>query len=142
MNVKQLRHILAEIEQGTIGRASQILNISQQALSKCIRRPEENLGARLPDRGPRGMVPTVYGESLVHNARAVRAELNQARIEIDVLRGVSKGHVSVGTGPSITVDLMPRRSGEPAIYIRNSNPGSDELRSWRCGLSSLAIWHR
>lgn len=57
MNVSQLRQSLAVVAQGTLGRASQVLNISQPALSKNIRCLEGNLGVGLLDGDPSGMVP-------------------------------------------------------------------------------------
>ena len=107
MDVNRLRHFLAVIEHGSIGRAAEALNISQPALSKSIRRLEGSLDAKLVDRGPYGVSPTVFGESLAERARLILHEVRGAEQDIAALRDLKTGHVVIGAGPSIVPDLLP-----------------------------------
>ena len=107
MDVHRLRHFLAVIEHGSIGRAAEALNISQPALSKSIRRLEGSLDAKLVDRGPYGVSPTVFGVTLADRARLILHEVRGAEQDIAALRDLRTGHVIVGAGPSIVTDLLP-----------------------------------
>ena len=107
MEIQRLRHFLSVIEHGSIGRAAEALNISQPALSKSIRRLEGSLDAKLVDRGPYGVSPTVFGETLAERARLILHEVRGAEQDIAALRDLRTGHVVVGAGPSIVTDLLP-----------------------------------
>jgi DNA-binding transcriptional LysR family regulator len=108
MKLRQLHHFLAVVEMGSLRRAAQELGISEPALSKSLQHLEEALQVPLLDRGPRGMTPTVYGESLVAHARVVRNELEQAVSDLAEMRGLARGIVRIGTGPTSAMVELPR----------------------------------
>ena len=108
MEIRQLEHFLAVIEQGTLGRAAKALNISEPGLSKSIRKLEDNLQIRLLDRGTRGMTPTLFGKSLATHARLIRNEVDHALSELSELQGLSKGIVKIGARPSFGTVILPR----------------------------------
>ena len=107
MNLRQLKHFLATVEHGSLGRASQALHISLPALSKSIQNLEDSLGVGLLDRGPRGMKPTVFGEALIAHAKLIEAQLDRARGEIAELKGLARGRLAIGTGPSMVQSVLP-----------------------------------
>ncbi|MBT3914780.1 MAG: LysR family transcriptional regulator [Rhodospirillaceae bacterium] len=119
MEIRQLEHFLAVIEQGSLGRAAEALNISEPGLSKSIRRLEDSLQIRLLDRGTRGMTPTLFGESLATHARLIRNEVDHARSELSELQGVSKGIVRIGARPSFGTVILPRAIAQ----LQNKRPG-------------------
>ncbi len=119
MEIRQLEHFLAVIEQGSLGRAAEALNISEPGLSKSIRRLEDSLQIRLLDRGTRGMTPTLFGESLATHARLIRNEVDNARSELSELQGVSKGIVRIGARPSFGTVILPRAIAQ----LQNKRPG-------------------
>jgi DNA-binding transcriptional LysR family regulator len=86
MDVRHLRNMLAVIEEGSLGKATRHLNISQPALTKSIQRLEEHLGVRLFDREARGMKPTFYAESLKGYAKAACIGMAEAESQIAALR--------------------------------------------------------
>lgn len=107
MKLGQLDHFLVVAERGSLGRAARFLNISEPALSKSIRNLERELGVQLLDRGPRGMTPTVFGDSVAARARLIRSETNLIRREIAELKGVGTGIVRVGARPSFGAAYLP-----------------------------------
>lgn len=107
MNLRQLQHLLAVVEHGSVGRAADAINISQPALSKSIQKLEDVFQVKLLDRTPLGVTPTEFGRVLMQHARAVDAELRHATQEIDAMRGAAVGHVAVGAGPVVGVHLLP-----------------------------------
>jgi len=119
MEIRQLEHFLAVIEQGSLGRAAEALNISEPGLSKSIRRLEDSLQIRLLDRGTRGMTPTLYGKSLATHARLIRNEVDHARSELSELQGVSKGIVRIGARPSFGTVILPRAIAQ----LQSKRPG-------------------
>ncbi len=107
MNLRQLRHFLATVEQGSLARASRKLNLSLPALSKSIQNLEATLGVALLERGPKGMSPTVFGKALISHAKLVNAQVDHARREIDELKGLTRGRVCFGAGPSMALAIVP-----------------------------------
>lgn len=116
---KRLRHFLAVFELGSIGQAADKLLLTQPALSKSLRQLEDELGVRLFDRTPLGVVPTVYGETLAMHAKAIDAGLRGATQAILRMRGAAKGVVRVGVGPSVAPNLMPMAT----ISLHALHPG-------------------
>ena len=108
MNLRQLRHFLATVEEGSLARASRKLNLSLPALSKSIQNLEATLDVALLDRGPKGMSPTVFGKALIAHARLVHAQVDHARREIGELKGMTRGRLSFGTGPSMALAIVPK----------------------------------
>lgn len=99
MKLHQLRAMLAISESGSIQEASRLLHISQPALSKGIKELEAELGVPLLIRSNRGITVTEYGERLVRRARLILEEVRRAREEIDTLKGLMDGKVSIGVSP-------------------------------------------
>jgi DNA-binding transcriptional LysR family regulator len=119
---RRLRHFLAVYELGSIGQASEKLLLTQPALSKSIRQLEDELGVRLFDRTPMGVVPTVFGNALALHAKSIEAQIRNAEAQISSLKGKAQGHVTVGIGPSVARNIMPAatrtlRSLQPGIAL-------------------------
>lgn len=108
MNSVRLQRFLAIFEHRSFGRAAAELHITQPALTKSIQLLEEELGIRLFERTPTGVVPTIYGEALSLHAKVIEAEMKNAAREIATLSGAIKGEVTVGVTPSVAADIIPR----------------------------------
>jgi DNA-binding transcriptional LysR family regulator len=123
MDIRHLRNMLAVMEEGSLGKAAQRLNVSQPALTKSIQRLEEQLGVRLFDREARGMKPTFYADSLRGYAKAACVGMAEAESQIAALRSGTEGIITVA-GPSLIVtELLPevlvRLSRErPKLQVR------------------------
>ena len=107
MDVRHLRNMLAVIEEGSLGKAAQRLNISQPALTKSIQRLEEHLGVRLFDRDARGMKPTFYADSLKGYAKAACIGMAEAESQIAALRDGTEGIFTVAGPPFVMSELLP-----------------------------------
>lgn len=96
MDVKQLRYFEAVARHRHFTRAAEELHVAQSALSHQIRGLEAELGAQLLERTTRAVSLTDAGEVVLAGARGVISELEALRGEIDELRGLRRGHVTVG----------------------------------------------
>ncbi len=116
---RRLQYFLAVYDHGSLGRAAAALDLTQPALSKTIHQLERELKVSLFDRTPKGLVPTVYGDTLSLHARAIDSELRHAEREIGLLAGAAKGLVRVGVTPSIAGTVLPLAVKE----LRRERPG-------------------
>src|SRR6267154_2326798 len=114
MDLRHLRNMLAVMEEGSLGKAAQRLNISQPALTKSIQRLEEELGVRLFDREARGMKPTFYAESLRGYAKAACIGMAEAESQIAALRNGTEGTITVAGPALMMTELLP------AVLVRLS----------------------
>lgn len=92
MDLRRLAHFLAAVKHGSLTLAAAELEISQPALSKSIKRFEEELGVRLLERGRFGVTLTPFGDALTTHGHIINAELRNAKQSLAALRGARRGH--------------------------------------------------
>jgi DNA-binding transcriptional LysR family regulator len=107
MDIRHLRNMLAVIQEGSLARAAQRLNISQPALTKSVKRLEDQMGVPLFERGVRGMRPTLYAENLKLYAKAACVGMIEAERQISALRKGAEGEISIAAPPLIMTNLLP-----------------------------------
>jgi DNA-binding transcriptional LysR family regulator len=100
IDLVELRGMCLAIELGSLGRAATAMGISQPALSKRMRELEMFAGTALLERSPRGVRPTVAGERLYREARAL---LSHAESVEHVLDGLREDRVPVRLAASHTI---------------------------------------
>jgi len=96
VELRQLRYLEAVVRHRHFTRAADELHLAQSALSHQVRRLERELGVELLQRTTRSVQPTEAGELVVARARSVLAETEALRAEVDELRGLVRGHATVG----------------------------------------------
>lgn len=111
MDLRQLEHFVAILEAGGQTKAAQSAGVTQQALSKSLARLEGEVGARLIERTPKGVVPTRVGARLLESARAMLAEAGRLRRDIDQLTGRGPASLVVGLSPIAAAGEVGRRIG-------------------------------
>ncbi|MGC1331964.1 LysR family transcriptional regulator, partial [Pseudomonas sp.] len=141
----QLRAMVSICESGSIQEASRLLHISQPALSKGIKELEAELGVPLLIRSNRGITATEYGERLVRRARLILEEVRRAREEIDTLKGVMDGKLSIGVSPvtpgaQFVNSLNRYRKRYPKVHIQiHELRPSKLMEGLREGLLDMAL---
>src|SRR5262249_8166761 len=92
----KLRHLdmlVAVIEQGSMAQAAEQLGTLQPVVSKAVAELERTLGARLLERGPRGVTPTIYGHALYRRSKGLFDELRSSVNELEVLADPTGGEL-------------------------------------------------
>ncbi|MEP7222470.1 MAG: LysR family transcriptional regulator [Novosphingobium sp.] len=79
-NIRHLAALAATVRHGSVTRAARAVNLTQPALTQLIARLENDLGCRLFDRGPAGMVPTEPALLLAPRVEAAIALIGSPRV--------------------------------------------------------------
>ena len=108
MKLGQLKHLVAVAELGGLRRAARHLGIAQPAITRSIQELEHELGVTLFERSASGMTLTPIGEAFVKRSTAVQQELERARDEVDQLKGINAGTVSIGLSTAPHVAMLPK----------------------------------
>lgn len=87
VSLSQIQYFVAVAEEGHLGRAARGLRIAQPAVTRQIRRLEDELGTPLFVRTPRGMKLSTPGELFLRHARAILVAVSTAETEVRALRG-------------------------------------------------------
>ncbi len=101
MELRQLRYFAAVAHHSSFTLAARDLNIAQPALSQQVRRLEQELGVELLRRTTRRVELTEAGELALARATRTLAEAEALRAEVDELRGLVRGTLSLGMLPTI-----------------------------------------
>jgi len=118
MEMRQLRHFLALMETKSYWRAAESCGITPQALSKSIRRFEEQLGVRLFDRDTRSVKPTLFADQIATYARNIDAEARSLRRSLDTLLGAGTNKLVVGAGAAAATKIVV----EAVLAVRARDP--------------------
>ena len=145
MKLLQLRQFVTLAETLNFHRAAEALNMAQPPLSVSIRKLEEELGAALFLREPRGVRLTKAGEAALGSARRALFHAEQVRQAVDEIDAGKRGEVRVGFVGSVTYELLPRllpafRQKYPNIELRLEESRTSELLAYiEVGAIDIAI---
>lgn len=107
IDLRDLHYFEAIAELEHVGRAAARLNRTQPAISSCIRRLEDSVGAPLFEKSGRGIRLTEAGRTLLKWAQRVRLDVEGARDELGALRHGISGLVRIGLVPTAAHFLLP-----------------------------------
>lgn len=111
-DLRQLTAFTTIVATGSLGRSADALHVTQPALSRTIKRLEEQVGAPLFERHSKGMQLTAIGSALLPHATLLLREAEHATEEINAMRGLVKGTIRVGAVGSIASLVLPLAIGE------------------------------
>lgn len=92
VQLRQLRCLVAIVDEGTLTDAAIALGISQAAVSRTLASLEADLGVRLLRRTTRSLAPTPAGTRVIVRARRLLAEAD------DLVREATSGHADLRLG--------------------------------------------
>jgi DNA-binding transcriptional LysR family regulator len=126
------------------GRAAQLLNISQPAVSKQIRLLEQEVGGALFVRGRRGAVLTALGALVVEEARSVLQASDQLTTRCRLAVAGEVGTLNLGFGFT-ALEIVPGaiadfRRLHPGVEIRLADISTaDQVQALRSGKIQLGL---
>lgn len=112
MELRDIEYFTVLAEQGSIGRAADILRLSQPAISKSLRRLEDALQVSLFRRSHRGLELTAEGSVLLARTRELHLSLRNVARELTELGEGRVTHLRIGVGPSVPGELVTAAFGK------------------------------
>ena len=112
MELRDLRVLVAVIEEGGFTRAADALHLVQSSVSDAVQRLEREFGLRLVERDRQGVRPTPAGERLLVWAKVLINSANRASEELSGFRGFAGGTLRIGFLSSLVPVVLPRLLAE------------------------------
>lgn len=110
MKLVALRYLVAFAEEGSFSRAAERCEVSQPTLSIALKNLEDELGARLIDRGKGAVKLTAMGERVVAHARLMLDQTQEIEALVRKNRDPLQGRFRLGVihtiGPYLLPDLI------------------------------------
>ena len=102
MQLRHLRYFVKIVDAGSFSRAAATIHVAQPALSQQIAELEEELGLPLLHRSPRGVRPTVAGDTLYHEAVAILQQVERLPGKVRSTSGAVAGVVNLGMNSTLS----------------------------------------
>lgn len=129
MDPKHLIQLAVILDKGSITAAAQHLLLTQPTLTRNIHTLEMQAGGPLFSRSRFGVKPTLLGESLAREGRAITQTLRSANDAISRHKMGLNNQLRVGVGPIIGMGIMAKLAGELmrqrpqlALTVSSANP--------------------
>ena len=130
---------------GNITKASEELNISQPAISKSIKKLEEQLGGQLFIRTKRGVILTEEGKEFYNYIKQAIEYINNAENKFTDLINLETGCIKIGISTTLTKEfLLPYLEKFHTLYPKIdikiiTNLTSDLITKLKSGLIDIVI---
>lgn len=145
MDIKPLRYFSEVARHNSFTRAAEALHVAQPAVSMAIRKLEAELELTLFHRQDRQVSLTDEGARLLEHAQRILQAVSDAQLEMEELRGLSRGEVRVGI-PSMLGSyyfppiLMAFRHRHPNLKLSVVEAGTGSLQQMlEAGTLDLAV---
>jgi DNA-binding transcriptional LysR family regulator len=132
MDLRHLRYFTAVAETLNVGRAAAMLHIAQPPVSRAIRALEEELGAELFIRVPRGVQLTAVGAALLPEARRLLRDAEALQEGARHLAEGDVGTLTIGFISTAIFGVLPQiirsfRRARPGITLNLRETTSDQV---------------
>lgn len=130
--IRDIQYFLAVARTGQLASAAEEQGVTQPALTKAVRRVEEEFGLRLFERSVRGMAPTAAGLRVAEEMRKLQAAYADTVLLADEMRARQAGLLRVGVtdttaGNRMAAVLGPLLVQRPGLRVRMRVDRSDVL---------------
>ncbi|HEY4066467.1 MAG TPA: LysR substrate-binding domain-containing protein [Burkholderiaceae bacterium] len=147
MDLSSLEILVAAIEEGSLSRAAERVNLVTSAASKRITELERREGTKLLQRHGRGVVPTPAGAMLYQQARSILRHVAQARGALRAYSASGVAQIRLVANSSAIHQFLPReiaafarRQPESRVDL-NEAYSYDIARIVAAGDADLGIYH-
>lgn len=127
-----IRYFDAVRRAGSIREAARVLNVASSAVNRQILKLEAEVGTPLFERHANGVTLTSAGEMMARHVIVVLQDLERARSDIEALKGLQVGHVSVAAVEGVSATLLGHairamNQRAPRISISARTLGSQQI---------------
>ena len=143
--IDRIQAFLTVIEEGSVNRAAARLRLAQSALSRQMQSLEHEVGGRLLERRPSGVVPTGLGYALAQSMRPVLASylaaLTAVRREARGLRAELRiGYLTTAAQAVLTPALARLRLAQPVLRLKlHDFSPREQIEALRAGNLDVAL---
>lgn len=135
MHASILRYFAAVARSGSIRKASEELHVATSALSRQIKKLEDELGITLFERFSNGLRLTTAGEEVLRHARSTLREFDILRSDLGAMQGKKTGRVRVACLDSLTVKFLPEQVSRfhhlhPAVSFHVQTAGHAQVTNY------------
>jgi len=147
MDIRELRSFTYVATLGSFSRAAAQLNIAQPALSRQLKKLEEELGVQLLIRNPRGVELTEAGTVLLAQAEILLLHLKETVELVSGHKEKARGRIVVGLPPTCGLVIGPKifdrfRARWPHVTLSLREGISSSLEEWLLDRRiDLAVMH-
>jgi len=132
LTIRQMRYFDALATTRHFGRAAELANVTQPALSTQIMEMESHLGVKLVERARGATLLTARGEEVLTQVRAILAQIDTLEQTAQQSQGLLDGKVRIGIIPTVAPYLVPHlvpslRSTYPDVQIELREAVTDHL---------------
>jgi DNA-binding transcriptional LysR family regulator len=150
ITLRHLRIIAALADLKLVARVSEVLNVTQPAISKQIVELEKIVGVPVVTRDRNRLYLTPIGMRLADHAKQALGQLDRAAFDIEAMASGVSGSVSVGVVSSVAPTLLP---GTIALFKRSTPEANvsvleghfvellPELEAGAIDLLIARVWH-
>jgi DNA-binding transcriptional LysR family regulator len=107
-HLRFLRYVDEVARAGSIRKAAEQLHVTASAVNRRVMDLEEELGAPLFERRPRGVRLTAAGELFVRYIREQTGDVERMKSQIEDLKGLRRGTVRIACSQALALDFLPR----------------------------------
>ena len=145
LDARRLRVLREVVERGSFSAAAEALAFTQSAVSQQISALEREVGARLLERGSRGVSLTDAGRALMIHADGILGRIADAEAELEAIAGLRGGRLRVTTfstagGTIVAKAIAEFRSRYPGVELTLTPREPEEaIATLRAGDAELAV---
>lgn len=133
MDIRKLEYFMEVAQTGSFSRAAERLLVAQPAISKSIQKLENELQLTLFDRSEKSVTLTPEGRVLLGHARSILGGIEEARKEMEEMRGLERGEIRIGLPSMFGSFHFPQIIKEfkkkyPSLHISVVEEGTIQVR--------------
>lgn len=143
-HLQTLRYIEGVVRAGSIRKAADDMNITASALNRRVQRFEEEFGAEIFERLPRGVRLNPAGELLMQHFQSMDSDLRRVQNQVADLAGERRGHIAIACSQALIPYFLPHqiaqyRNEHPgvtfSVSVRDREAAEEELSTFRSDLA-------
>src|SRR6202012_2220994 len=110
-DLTDLRLFLTVVEQGSLTKGAENMNLALASVSERISGMESSLGAQLLERNRRGVTTTAAGGALIRHARLIPDQVEQMRGELRSYGAGLRGRIRLLSNTAGLAAFLPHQLG-------------------------------